>query len=51
MKKDGMAYLKQGTREEVLQKKEKCDGATLFVVEDPRNGSPYSLACEGPFIW
>lgn len=41
--KDGMAYFKEGTRDEVLEKKEKCDNATLFVVEDPRKSSSMRL--------
>lgn len=34
--KDGRAYFKQGTREEVLDKKEPCAGASLYLVEDPK---------------
>lgn len=41
--KDGMAYFKQGTRDEVLEKKEKCEKANLFVVEDPRKSSSMRL--------
>lgn len=33
--KNGSAYFKQGTREEIMAGAKKCPGATMYVVDDP----------------